>query len=286
MGNLEGKVAFVTGAARGQGRAHAKRLAQEGADIIALDICGPINSSTVPSASREDLEQTVKEVEALDRRIVTVEGDVRDQHSLDEAVELGMREFGRLDIVIANAGLLSYGNAWEMTDEVWIDMVDINLNGVWRTIKSAVQPMIDGGRGGSIIMTSSVYGLSGAPTVAHYTASKHGVVGLMKSLAMELAQYSIRVNTINPTFVNTDMIHNEALYKQFLPNLATPGRAEFTSVAGSLNLLPTTWVEPEDIANAAAWLSSDQARYITGVSLPVDAGFLLQRNAIVPAHLQ
>lgn len=282
MGNLNDKVALVTGAARGQGRSHAVRLAEEGADIVALDLCADIASSSFPLSTPEDLAQTAKAVESLDRRVVTHRVDVRDQEALDETVSTTLAEFGRLDVVVANAGVMSLGNAWELSEAEWQDMVDVNLTGVWRTTKAAIPPMIDAGRGGSIILTSSVYGLTAATTVAHYTAAKHGVVGLAKSLAMELAPHSIRVNTVNPTFVNTDMIHNDALYRQFFPDSSDPNREQFAGAAESLNLLPVPWVEPRDISHAVAWLAGDESRYVTGISLPVDAGFLLQHNAITP----
>ncbi|MDV6286587.1 mycofactocin-coupled SDR family oxidoreductase [Rhodococcus jostii] len=278
MGKLTGKVAFVTGAARGQGRSLAVRLAEEGADIIAIDMCQTIPTSPFPLATPADLEQTVKLVESLDRRIVARHADVRDSAQLESVVAEGLAELGSIDIVCANAGVISFGNAWDLTDDQWQDLIDTNLTGVWRSAKAAIPAMIAGNRGGSIVLTSSIYGLTGSATLSHYTAAKHGVVGLMKSLALELAPHRIRVNTVNPTFVNTDMVHNDAVYRQFFPDHPNPNRNDFETAATSLNALPTPWVESVDIANAALWLASDDARFVTGISIPVDAGFLIKHN--------
>lgn len=278
MGRLAGKVALITGAARGQGRAHAVRLAEEGADIIALDICEPVHTSPFAVASAADMADTVKAVEALDRRIISSKTDVRDGAAIRAAVSAAVSELGRLDIVSANAGIISFGHAWELTDEQWKEMIDINLTGVWQTAKAAVPHMVAGNAGGSIVLTSSTYGVAGSATLAHYTAAKHGVVGLMKALALELADKSIRVNTVHPTFCNTDMIHNESIYRQFFPDTENPNVDDFARAAQSMNALPTPWIEPTDISNAILWLSSDEARFVTGSSILVDAGFLLKHN--------
>ncbi|WP_172650802.1 mycofactocin-coupled SDR family oxidoreductase [Rhodococcus opacus] len=278
MGRLAGKVALVTGAARGQGRAHAIRLAEEGADIIALDICEPVETSPFAVASAADMADTVKAVESLDRRIISSKTDVRDGAGTRAAVAEAVSELGRLDIVSANAGIISFGHAWELTDEQWKEMIDINLTGVWQTAKAAVPHMVAGNSGGSIVLTSSTYGVAGSATLAHYTAAKHGVVGLMKALALELADKSIRVNTVHPTFCNTDMIHNDAIYRQFFPDADNPNVDDFARAAQSMNALPTPWIEPTDISNAILWLSSDEARFVTGSSILVDAGFLLKHN--------
>jgi len=277
MGRLDGKVAFITGAARGQGRSHAIRLAQEGADIIASDLCAEIETSPFPLATAEQLAETAKLVEAEDRRIITGVADVRDQGQLDDLVQQGLSEFGHIDIALGNAGILTYNDVWNVTDVQWNEMIDINLTGVWRTMKAVLPSMIEKGRGGSIILTSSIYGLNGSATLAHYSAAKYGVIGLAQSAALELAQHNIRVNTVNPTFVNTDMIHNQALYKQFLQN-DNPTREQFAAAAETMNALPTPWVEPVDISNAILWLASDEARYVTGISVPVDAGWGIQHN--------
>ena len=274
MGRVEGKVAFITGAARGQGRSHALRLAEEGADIIAVDICEQIDTVPFPMATPEDLEQTVKEVEALDRRIVAIQADVRDYTALKTAVDTGVAELGRLDIVCANAGIAG-GNtsAWEQTEEEWRNTIDVNLTGVWHTAKAAVPHLIAGGNGGSMILTSSAAGLKAMQNIADYVSAKHGVVGLMRTLALELAQYSIRVNSVHPTVVNTPMIQNDWTATLFRPDLEKPTIEDAHDVFRSLNVLPILWVEPQDISNAVLFLASDEARYITGVTLPVDAGF-------------
>jgi len=218
VGRLEGKVAFITGAARGQGRSHAIRLAQEGADIIAIDVCGQIESVPYPMATPADLADTVKEIEALDRRIVATQADVRDFGAVKKALDEGVAQLGRLDIVSANAGISSVGPADELPEQTWQDMIDTNLTGVWHTAKAAIPHLIAGGRGGSIVLTSSAAGLMAYPNVAHYVSAKHGVVGLMKTLALELAPHMIRVNSIHPTQVNTDMIMNEVTFKLFSPD--------------------------------------------------------------------
>jgi (+)-trans-carveol dehydrogenase len=274
-GRVEGKVAFITGAARGQGRSHAVRLAQEGADIIAVDHCGDIDTTNYPMATEADLAETVRLVEALDRRIVASHADVRDVGSLKTAVDAGVAELGRLDIVSANAGILSNGQSHELSEDTWGQMIDINLSGVWRTAKVAIPHLIAGGRGGSIVLTSSVAGLRSYNGVSHYVSAKHGVVGLMKTLAQELAQYSIRVNTVNPTQVDTAMIQNESMYKLFSPDIAEPTREDFGRASGATILLPIEWAESIDVSNAVLFLASDEARYITGVALPIDGGALL-----------
>lgn len=277
MGRVEGKVAFVTGAARGQGRSHALRLAQEGADIIAVDICRQIDTVPFAMATPEDLQQTVKEVEALDRRIVAVEADVRDFSALKAAVDDGVAQLGRLDIVSANAGIGSSGaHAEDLEERGWQDVIGVNLTGVWHTAKAAIPHVKAGGRGGSIILTSSVAGLKGMENIASYVAAKHGVVGLMRSLALELAPDMIRVNSIHPTTVATPMIQNDDIYRLFRPDLDNPTAEDAAAAFRSLNALPITWVEARDISNALLFLASDEARYITGVPLPVDAGSLLK----------
>jgi len=274
-GRVEGKVAFITGAARGQGRSHALRLAEEGADIIAVDHCADIDTVDYPMATSEDLAETVRQVEALDRRIIASHADVRDVESLRAAVDAGVAELGRLDIVSANAGILSNGQSHELSEDTWGQMIDINLSGVWRTCKVAIPHLIAGGRGGSIVLTSSVAGLRSYNGVSHYVSAKHGVVGLMKTLAQELGQHSIRVNTVNPTQVDTAMIQNESMYRLFCPDILNPTREEFGQASGATILLPIDWVESIDVSNAVLFLASDEARYITGVALPVDAGALI-----------
>jgi SDR family mycofactocin-dependent oxidoreductase len=277
MGRVEGKVAFITGAARGQGRSHAIRLAQEGADIIAVDICDDIRNVPYHGPTEADLADTVKQVEALDRRIIATKVDVRDYAGLKKAVDDGVAQLGRLDIVSANAGISSAPHKLaDLEEQVWQDMIDINLTGVWHTAKAAIPHLIAGGRGGSIVLTSSAAGLMAYPGVGHYVSAKHGVVGLMRTLALELAPQMIRVNSIHPTQVDTEMIMNESTYKLFRPDVEHPTREDFEPASQRMNALPIPWVEPVDISNALLFLASDEARYITGVALPVDAGCLVK----------
>ena len=273
---LDGKVAFITGAARGQGRSHAIRLAQEGADIIAVDICRQVDSVPYPMATPEDLAETVRQVEALDRRIVARQADVRDYDAMKAAVDAGVAELGRLDIVSANAGISSVGRADELPEQTWRDMIDTNLTGVWHAAKAGIPHLKAGGRGGAIILTSSAAGLMAMENIAHYVSAKHGVVGLMRTLALELAPFSIRVNSLHPTTVNTDMIQNAATYALFRPDLEHPTVEDATDTFLMLNALPVRWVEPIDISNALLFLASDEARYITGVTLPIDAGCVIK----------
>ncbi|WP_300602485.1 mycofactocin-coupled SDR family oxidoreductase [Trebonia sp.] len=275
-GRVAGKVAFITGAARSQGRSHAIRLAQEGADIIAIDIAGPVKSVTgYPPATEEDLAETVKEVEALDRRIVAHKADVRDTTGLRQALDDGVAQLGRLDIVCANAGIFQTSPALELDDAGWQETIDINLTGVWNTAKVAL-PHLIANNGGSIIMTSSLAGLKALGNSIHYNTAKHGVVGIMRSLANEFAQYNIRVNSVHPTTVNTIMIQNEQVWGLFQPDNPHPTRESAAPVFQALNALPIPWVEPVDISNAVLFLASDEARYITGVTLPVDAGAFIR----------
>ncbi|MCZ4078065.1 mycofactocin-coupled SDR family oxidoreductase [Rhodococcus sp. H36-A4] len=273
-GRLEGKVAFITGAARGQGRSHAIRLAQEGADIIAVDICENIDTVTpfYPLGTEDELAETVKQVEALDRRIFARRADVRDLDQLQSVFDEGVAELGRVDIVVANAGIATYGRSWELTSEQWKDMIDVNLTGVFHTAKVAIPALIEACRGGSIVFTSSIGGLKGIQQVGHYVAAKHGIVGLMRTMANELGQYKIRVNTVHPTNVDTIMIQNPGTYSMFAPGDPEPTQEKAMAGFASLNVLPVPWIESVDISNAVLYLSSDEGRYITGVTLPVDAG--------------
>src|SRR5258705_13144158 len=249
-GRVEGKVAFITGAARGQGRSHAIRLAQEGADIIAIDLCRQIDSVPYPMATPDDLAETVKQVENLDRRIVASQADVRDFAALKQAVDDGVAQLGRLDIVSANAGIASFGAAADMSEQTWRDMVDTNLTGVWHTAKAAIPHLIAGGRGGSIVLTSSAAGLKAYANAAHYVSAKHGVVGLMRTLALELAPPMIRGNSLHPTQVDTDMVMNEFTFKLFSPDTKNPTIEDFRPAPQARNALPIPWVEPVDISNA------------------------------------
>src|SRR6201995_3407751 len=272
-GRMEGKVAFITGAARGQGRAHAVRLAEEGADIIAVDICKQIDSVRIPLSTPEDLAETADMVKNLNRRIYTAEVDTRDFDALKAAVDAGVEQLGRLDIIVANAGIGNGGATLDKTSEGdWTDMIDVNLGGVWKTVKAGVPHILAGGRGGSIILTSSVGGLKAYPHTGHDVAAKHGVVGLMRTFAVELGQHMIRVNSVHPTNVNTPLFMNEPMKKLFRPDLETPTLDDIKVVAQMMHVLPVGWVEPEDISNAVLFLASDESRYVTGVTLPVDGG--------------
>lgn len=275
MGRVEGKVAFITGAARGQGRSHAVRLAEEGADIIAVDLCEQIDGVPYPMATDEDLQETVRAVEALDRRIVARKADVRDIGQLAAAVQEGVAELGRLDIVCANAGITGpYAAAATLEERSasFETVADVNLTGVYRTVEASRDALISSGGGGSIIITSSLAGLRALGAGGGYTEAKHGLVGLMRSYAIELAPHMIRVNTIHPSNVATPMILNEATYKAFRPDLENPTEEEALGALAGLNLLPIPYTEPRDISNAVLFLASEEARYITGVALPVDAG--------------
>lgn len=272
MGKLEGKVAFITGAARGQGRSHAVRLAEEGADIIAVDICRQVDTVPYATAVPEDLDETVRLVEKLGRRICAYEVDIRDYEAMKRAADTGVSELGRIDIVLANAGIWTMSKTLDMTDEMWTTMIDVSLTGQWRTIKAAVPHIVDGGRGGSVVITSSLASMVANENISHYTAAKAGLVGFMRVLAKELAPHNIRVNTVHPTTVATDMILNDATYRLFRPDLESPTRADFEEVARTLNALPVPTIEPADVSNAVMYLVSDDGRYITGTQHVIDPG--------------
>jgi SDR family mycofactocin-dependent oxidoreductase len=271
MGKLDGKVAFITGAARGQGRSHAIRLAQEGADIIAVDLCGQIATVRYPMSTPEDLAETAKQVEALDRRIVTQQADTRDVTALREAFQTGVAELGPVDIVLANAGIAPQGGDSEPDPTaIFADVINTNLVGVYNTVHVAAPSMVERGQGGAIVLTSSTQGLSGrggdgTAATTGYAASKHGVVGLMRSFAYWLAPHRIRVNSVHPTGVATPMLLNDVISTWVENN---PDAAAIVA-----NLMPVDLVEPVDISNAILYLVSDDSRYVTGVTLPVDAGF-------------
>ena len=270
-GRLRDRVVLVTGAARGQGRAHAVRTAEEGAQLILVDTDRTIDTVAYPLGSPAELAETAELVERLGRRAITVTADVRDREELRAGVDAAVAELGRLDGVVANAGIASYGRAEELTQDAWRDVLDVNLTGVWNTTSVATPHLRDTG-GGSIVVTSSGAGLAGLPHGAHYAAAKHGLVGLVRTLAMELGRDRIRVNSVHPAQVETPMIMNEAVYRLF--DHDEPTRERFEAVSRRMNLLPVPWVDAVDVANAALFLLSDEARYVTGVMLPVDAGAL------------
>lgn len=274
MGRLDGKVAFITGAGRGQGRSHALRFAAEGADLILIDICRNLKSAPYPLSTPADLSDTARLAEASGARVIAREADVRDSAALEQVLAEGNDLFGRLDIVCANAGIVALAPVADMTDEAWDEVIGTNLTGAFRTVRAALPHIRRGGRGGSIVITSSTAAMNASINLAHYTAAKHGLTGLVRVLAKELAAEMIRVNAVLPTSVNTPMIHNVATYEKFLPDRTasdlTPD--DVAPVYQALNLLPVPWVEPADVTNAVMWLVSDEARMVTGVQLPVDAG--------------
>jgi SDR family mycofactocin-dependent oxidoreductase len=265
-GRVQGKVALITGAARGQGRAHAVRLAQEGADIIALDICAPIRGVPYPAATKEDLDETVRQVEALDRRVFSAIVDTRDVPGLKAAVDEGVAQLGRLDIVVGNAGICIMAPWDRVTPEIFQDTIDVNLTGTWNTVM-ATAPHLVGNGGGSIILTSSAAGLKGLPFLVPYVASKHAITGMTRAFAHELAKDNIRVNSLHPTGVRTPMGEGDAVGAMGAAMEANP------RIAGMFtNSLPIETTEPEDQANAVLFLASDESRYVTALAMTVDAG--------------
>ncbi|TAM73379.1 mycofactocin-coupled SDR family oxidoreductase [Mycobacterium sp.] len=268
-GSLQGRVAFITGAARGQGRSHAVRLAADGADIIALDICAPASASvTYAPATREDLDETARLVEGQGRKILAREVDVRDDAALRGLVADGMEQFGRLDIVVANAGVLSWGRVWELTDEQWDTVIGVNLTGTWRTLRATVPAMIEAGNGGSIVVVSSSAGLKATPGNGHYSASKHGLTALTNTLAIELGEYGIRVNSIHPYSVETPMIEPEAMMEIFARH------PSFVHSFPPMPVQPNGFMTAGEVADVVAWLAGDGSGTLTGSQIPVDKGAL------------
>jgi (+)-trans-carveol dehydrogenase len=278
MGKLDGKVAFISGVARGQGRSHAIRLAEEGANIIGFDICEDVASiaTLYPLATPEDLDETVGLVEKAGGKILARKADVRDFSQVSGVMDEGLEMFGHIDIVLANAGVVSLNRAWEYPEQTWKDVVDINLTGVWNTVRGVIPHMIERDQGGSIVITSSTAGIKGYAHTAPYSAAKHGVVGLMQSLANELAVHFIRVNTVHPTNADTPMLQNEGTYRLFMPDKENPGREDLAEMMTAGNGMPIAWVEAKDVSAVVLFLVSDEARYITGVQMPVDGGAVIK----------
>jgi SDR family mycofactocin-dependent oxidoreductase len=277
MGRLAGRVALVTGAARGQGRSHALRFAAEGADLILVDVCEDVGSAPYPGATPEELERTRAEVEGLDRRAVAAQVDVRDADLLTETVRAAALELGGLDVVSVNAGIVSYGPLAELPRESWQEMLDVTLTGAFHTVQATVPLLLAQGRGGSIVFTGSTAGLRGSTTIGHYSAAKHGVVGLARTLALELAPHGIRVNAVCPSNVDTPMIQNPATLARFFPDLDAPTRADAEregSPYRAMHPMGFPWVDAEDVTDAVLFLASDEARRISGVALPVDGARL------------
>ncbi len=275
MGRVDGEVAFITGAARGQGRAHAIRLAEEGADIVGVDLLDDIGTVPFGLGTQADLDETAALVRATGRAMVACQVDVRNLASVEAAVADGLAAFGFISIVSANAGIISYQPGHLLSPGAWKDVIDVNLTGAWHTVRAVVPSMIAARRGGSIVLTSSMAGVRGVPNAVHYTAAKHGVIGLMRAFAAELAPHAIRVNCVLPSSVNTPMVHNETVYGLFNPEVTPATLADAMPAFVRRHPLRVPWMEPADIAQAVLWLASGEARYVTGVTLPVDAGFLL-----------
>jgi SDR family mycofactocin-dependent oxidoreductase len=274
---MDGKIAFITGAARGQGRAHAVRLAGEGADIIATDVAAPVDTVSYAPATPEDLAETVKEVEALDRRAVSFVADVRDHAALARGLADGVSELGGLDVVVANAGIINAVRpSWELDEADWQTMLDVNLTGVWHATKAAVPHLLDRGPGGSVILISSTAGLRGIPGIAHYNAAKHGVLGLARTLANELAPHRIRVNSVHPTNVRTTMIDNPSSAKIYRPDLENPTFEDSLPALANINMWDEPYLDVEDVANAVLFLACEESRYVTGIALPVDLGMSMK----------
>lgn len=276
-GPLEGRVAFITGAARGQGRAHAIRLAADGADIIAVDICAPVDATiTYPPATPEDLAETVRAVEATGRKVLAREVDVRDLAALQQVVADGVEQFGRLDILVANAGVLSWARLWEMSEEQWHTVIDVNLTGTWKTIRAALPAMIEAGNGGSVIIVSSSAGLKATPGNGHYSASKHGVTALTNGLALEAGEYGIRVNSIHPYSIDTPMVEPEAMAEIFGKHpsyLHSFAPMPLKAVDGDSKGLGT-FMTPEEVSDVVAWLAGDGSATLSGSQIAVDRGVM------------
>lgn len=278
MGTLEGRVAFVTGAARGQGRAHAVRLAREGADVIISDICAPVSDTIpYPGTNPEDLAETVRQVEAEGRKVLAREVDIRDDAAVRQLVADGVEQFGRLDVLVANAGVLSWGRLWELTDEQWNTVIDTNLTGTWRTLRAVVPAMIEAGNGGSIIVVSSSAGLKATPGNSHYAASKHGLTALTNSLALEAGQYGIRVNSIHPYSVATPMTENDAMMAVFAAHpsyLNAFAPMPYLPVGQSATGKRSDFMSIEEVADVVAWLAGDNSATLSGSQISVDRGVM------------
>jgi SDR family mycofactocin-dependent oxidoreductase len=270
-GRVQDKTVLITGAARGQGRSHAVALAREGADIVAVDMCAPIASVAYPLSTPSDLDETAKLVADAGRRVRTYIGDVRSPGDMQAATQLALDTFGKIDIVVANAGIWTPGSVWEMDDQTWHDMIDVNLTGVFNTVRFAIPPMIER-KSGSLVLISSTCGVKPLAWMPHYNAAKHGVMGLTKSLALDLGPYFVRANAVLPSTVNTPMIHNEPSYKIYRPDLENPTREEAMSGFYAHNAIPLPYVEPADVSEAVLFLASDASRYVTGLGLTVDLG--------------
>lgn len=276
MGQLDGQVAFLTGLARGQGRSHALTLANEGADIIGLDLCGEIDSTTYPGSTPADLEETERLIKETGRRAVLSQADVRDYGQVAAAFARGLQQLGRVDIVVPNAGICAGGKTWEIATDAWREMVDINLTGAWHAVKASVPTLISQGQGGSVVFIGSTEALKGAENMSSYAASKHAITGLMTCLARELGQYNIRVNSVNPTCVDTNMIQNPYVWGLFQPDNSNPTRESVEDAFTSTHILPVPWMEPVDVSRSILYLVGESGRYVTASTLTIDAGFIVK----------
>ncbi len=272
MGKLDGKVALITGGARGQGRSHAITFAREGADIVICDLAAQIETVPYQMSNTDDLNETVKLVEEQDRRCVAMQADVRDSAQIKSVVDTALAEFGQLDILIANAGIVAPVPLVDISDQAWSDMVETDLTGVFKSIRAVAPHMIER-RSGRIIATSSMVGRTGVPGLAHYVAAKWGVIGLVKSAALEFGQYGITVNAVCPTNVDTNMIQNPAMYALFAPDIKNPTREDVIPGFTSLNALPVPWVQVQDISEGMLYLAAESGRYVTGETLTIAAGW-------------
>jgi SDR family mycofactocin-dependent oxidoreductase len=277
VGKLEGQVALVTGAARGQGRAHALRLAGEGADIAICDIAADVSTIPYPLATPADLAETVRLVEDLGRKCISVQADVRSTEQMNTVVSSTLETFGKIDVLVANAGVCGFGAFWELDDQTWDDMIGIDLTGVFKTMRAVVPHMIEQGYG-RIVATSSMGGRYGNPNLAHYIAAKWGVIGLVKSLALEVADKGITVNAVCPSTVDTDMVHNPAFYGLFAPDMANPTKEQVEPLYTGLNKIPIPWIAPDDVSGIVLFLVSPDSKYITGSTLDIGAG----QTALMP----
>jgi SDR family mycofactocin-dependent oxidoreductase len=269
-------VAFITGLARGQGRSHALTLAREGADIIGLDLCGDIASTTYAGTTAEDLEETGRLIKETGRRAVLSQGDVRNYDEVKSAFDRGIEQLGRVDIIIPNAGICAGGKTWEIATDAWREVIDINLTGAWHVVKAAVPTLINQGTGGSVVFIGSTEALKGAENMSSYAASKHAITGLMTSLARELGNYNIRVNSVNPTCVDTNMIQNPYVWGLFQPDNPNPTRESVQDAFARTHILPVPWMEPIDVSRAILYLVGESGRYITASTLTIDAGFIVK----------
>lgn len=271
MGAVEGRVALVTGAARGQGRSHAIALADEGADVVVTDLCADIASVPYGLGTEAELAETVALVEATGRRCLSMTADTRDSDAMGLVVDAAIDTFGTIDICVANAGVTGYGRFHELDDETWNDMIDVDLTGTFKTIRAVLPHMLER-RYGRIIATSSMAGRMGNANLSHYVAAKWGVIGMVKSLAMEVANKGITVNAVAPAAVDTPMLHNEAMYRLFCPDMDAPTREDVTPRYQAMNRLGVAWMAPEEVSRAVLFVAADAAGAMTGQVIEVSLG--------------